>query len=338
MSCVPATQNRTPSEVLRRRRIEIALVTCVAVGVVCFFTLRSSEPAYGDKSLSQWVEQLFANYPRRDPQARDALRAMGQPAVRSLTRIVDHAPSAWRLRLASMTADIPLINRFCSVPTFDRLFATKALAELGSTATSAIPALERVKKDEDPMLSLAARAALIRIRGESIESHVATFGQFGTTNSAQMTFLLMELGPYAMPALPAVLEGMQSTNDRVRYLAAFALCHIGCESPEYVSPLQRLLSDPSEIVRMQALNSLANFGPSAKTALPNALQSLQDTNCVLRVSALMYFDKVLSDEEFATVRDEVVRATLDNNSTVSQMAQHLLSSRPHGKSNDVPSR
>jgi HEAT repeat protein len=335
---MPASENRAPKQKLRRRRIGLALLACVAVGIVCFFTLRSSEPAYGDKSLSQWVEKLFANYPRVDAEARDALRAMGKPAVRFLTREVDHAPSAWRLRLASMTADIPLINRLFSVATFDRIFATRALAEIGPTARSAIPTLERATKEADDSLSLAARAALIRIRGESIDSHVAMYRQFYTTNSVQSTFLLMELGPYAKPALPALLEGMQSTNDRVRYLAAFALCRIGCESPEYVPPLQRLLSDPSEIVRMQALNSLANFGPSAKTALPQARQFLQDTNSVLRVSALMYFHKVLSDEEFSTVRDEVARAKLDTNSTVCRMAQYLLSRRPQGKSNDVPSR
>src|SRR5574342_225002 len=79
MLWMPASENRAPSALFRRRRITIALVACGAVGIVCFFTLRSSEPSYRDKSLSQWVERLFANYPRRDSEAREALRAMGQP-------------------------------------------------------------------------------------------------------------------------------------------------------------------------------------------------------------------------------------------------------------------
>src|SRR6266508_3963645 len=95
--CMPAIQDRAPSGVLHRKRIGIALVACVAVGIVCFFTLRSSEPEHGGKPLSRWVEQLFKNYPRVDAEARDALKAMGLPAVRFLTGIVDHEPSAWRL-------------------------------------------------------------------------------------------------------------------------------------------------------------------------------------------------------------------------------------------------
>jgi HEAT repeat protein len=312
----------------------------VAVGVVSFFTLRPSQPAYGDKPLTGWVEQLFTftNYSRVDAEARDALRAMGQPAVRFLTRRLDHAPSAWRLRLASMTEDIPFINRLFGVATFDRLFAAKALAEIGPTAKSAIPALERATKDADDSLSVAARAALIRIREESIDSHVAIYRQFETKTSSQTVFLLMELGQYARPALPAMLEGMQSTNDRVRSLAVMALPMIGYEFPEYVPPLQRLLSDPSEMVRWQALNSLAHFGPLAKAALPQARQFLHDTNSLVRASALRFLYQVLSDEEFSTVRDEVVQATQDADSTVSGMAQSVLSTRPRGKPQDVPSR
>ena len=300
--------------------------------------LRPSEPAYRGKSLTQWVEQLFANYPRRDFEARDALRAMGQPAVQFLTRMVGHAPSRWRLRLAAMTADIPLINRICYVATFDRVLAAKVLAEIGPTAKSAIPALDQAAKDEERMLSLSARAALIRIRSESIDSHIETFRQFGTTNSAQTSFLLAELGPYAMPALPALLEGMQSTNDRVRYIAVFALSNIGCESPECVPILEGLLSDSSHLIRCQALHGLRNIGPPAKTALTNVLQSLQDTNDLVRAGALLYFGEVLSDEEFSSIRDDVVRATMDANSTVSETGQFVLSRRPHGNSGSATNR
>ncbi len=291
-----------------------------------------------DKPLSRWVEQLYTNYPRVDAEARDALRAMGEPAVQFLTRIVDHQPSAWRLRLESMTADIPFINRLFDVTNFDRHSAAKLLAEIGPTAMSAIPALERATKNADRSLSVAARAALIRIRGESIDSHVAIYRQLDTASAAQTVFLLMELGPYARPALPAILEGMQSTNHRVRYLASKALPMIGYESPEYVPPLQRLLSDPNDMVRWEAMDSLAHFGPLAKAAIPQARQFLNDTNSLVRASALLFFDKVLSDEEFSAVRDEVVRATQDADSTVSQVAQSVLSNRPHGNSGNVTNR
>jgi hypothetical protein len=333
-----ASQYRASSGVSHRRRIMVALVAYVAVSIVSFFTLRSSEPEYGGKPLSRWVEQLFTNYPRVDSDARVALRAMGQPAVRSLIRIVDHAPSTWRLRLDSMTADIPSVNRLFGVANFDRLFAAKALAEIGPTARSAIPALDRATVDANPALSLAARAALIRIRGESIDSDVAIYRQFDTTNSAQMVFLLMELGLYAKPALPALLEGMQSTNHRVQLRAAMALPMICYESPEYVPALQGLLSDPSNMVRREAMDSLAHFGPLAIAALPQARQLLYDTSGLVRVSALMFLDKVLSDEEFSTVRDEVIQATQDPDSLVSQVAQSVLSSRPHGNSGYATNR
>lgn len=320
------------SEKFHRRRIGIAFVACVAFGIAGLFILRSPEPAYGGESLARCVERLFANYPRRDSEAREALRAMGQPAVRFLAGKVDHAPSEWRLRLASMTADIPLIRGLCSVATFDRLFAAKALAEMGPSAKSAIPALERAAKERDRVLSLAARAALIRIREESIEPQVAAFRQLGTTNSVDAAFLLAELGPYAMPALPALLESLESTNERVRFYGVMALALIGCEAPECVPPLQGLLSDPNHLVRCEALDGLANIGPPAKAALTSVQQSLQDPNSLVRAGALACLDKVLSDEEFSTVREEVVQAKLDTDPTVGQTAQYVLSRRPHNDS------
>jgi len=333
-----ASEVRAPTERFHRRRIGIALLACVAFAIACVFILRSPEPAYGGESLSRCVERLFANYPRQDSEAREALRAMGQPAVRFLARKVDHAPSEWRLRLASMTADIPLRHGLCSVATFDRLFAAKALAEMGPTAKSAIPALERAAKEGDRVLSLAARAALIRIREESIEPQAAAFRQFGTTNSVDAAFLLTELGPYAMPALPALLESLESTNGRVRFYGVMALARIGCETPECVPPLQRLLSDPNHLVRCETLDGLANIGGPAKTALTTVRQSLQDPNNLVRAGAVMCIDKVLSDEEFAAVRDEIVRAKLDTDPTVGQTAQYVLSRRPHGNPGDVTNR
>jgi HEAT repeat protein len=318
----------------RRRRILLALVGASVVGIFCFFMLRSPEPEHGGKPLSRWVEQLFAQYPRCDTEAREALRAMGQPAVRIFTRNLDHAPSTWRRRLASMTAEIPLVNQLFCVAVFDRIFAAKALAEMGPIAKSAIPTLERAAKDSDRMLSLTARAALIRIRQESVEPHVAIYRQFKSTNSAQAAFLLMELGPYASPALPALLEGMKSTNWRVRFNAVMALPSIGYESAEYVPPVLRLLSDPEATVRMRAMDGLTTFGPLAKTALPEVRQSLRDTNQMVRASALLFLDRVLTDEEFSAVRDEVVRAKQDPDPTVSGMANYVLTQRPHGKRTD----
>jgi HEAT repeat protein len=316
----------------------IALVACGAIGVGSFFILPSSEPQYGGKPMFRWLEQLYAHYPRVDAEARDALRAMGQPAVRYLIRHLEREPPIWRLRLALMTAEIPVLNRLFNIHYVPRFLAAKTLAEIGPTAKSAIPALERAAKEADAALSIAARAALIRIREESIDLHIAIKGQIDTLESVRPALLLMELGPYAKRALPALLEGMRSTNDRVRLHSIMALPKIGFESPEYVPPLQRLLSDPGYLVRYQALDGLAEFGPLAIAALPQARESLKDTNNLVRAAALTFFEKVLSDEEFAAVRDEVVRATQDADSLVSQVAQSVLSKRPHDKSGNVTNR
>ena len=52
----------------------------------------------------------------------------------------------------------------------------------------------------------------------------------------------------------------------------------------------------------------------------------------------MLFDRLLSDEEFSAVRDEVVKAKLDSDPLVVQTAQYLLSRRPHGNSVNVTNR
>lgn len=277
---------------------------------------------------------MFKDYPRRDAKAREALLAMGEPAVRVLTRETWRPPSKWRRRIASLTSAIPLLNRLFRVSTFDRLLAVKALAEFGAAANSALPALEEVRGEDDPMLSLAATAALIRIRAEKIDSHIATYRMFETTNSAQTVFLLIELGAYAKAAVPALLEGIRSTNERVRFLAVMALPAIDQGSPEHIPLLLRSLRDPSGLVRQQGLNSLADFGPPSVIALPQVRKALQDTNALVRAAALMFFERVLSDEDFTSVRDEVAKAEQDADTTVSSVARFVLSQRPRTQSKE----
>jgi HEAT repeat protein len=321
---------------IRRNRIAIALLTLAGFGLICFFALRPSEPQYEGKPLSLWIEQLLAKYPRRDAEARDALLRMGQPAVRFLTRESGNPPPKWRRRIGLLTAEIPLLNRLFGISRFNRLFAIQALAELGPAAKSAIPTLEQISKADDRMLSLAARATMIRIREEKIDSQITTYREFETTNSAQTVFLFVELGSYAKAAIPALLEGMQSTNYRVRHLAAMALPAVGYDLPEHVPSLLRLLNDPSEMVRRQALYSLADFGHPAIKALPQAREFLRDTNDFMRAAALTFFDKVLSDEEFSAVRDDVTKAEQDPDWIVSRTAKHVLAQRPHAKSKGAP--
>src|SRR5262249_4262279 len=118
--------------------------------------------------------------------------------------------------------------------------------------------------------------------------------------------------------------------------AVRAMARIGCESGENVVPLRQLLADPSEVVRWHTLLGLAEFGPPARSALPQVRQLLQDSNSTVRFSALVFFEKVLSDEEFSAVRDEVARAAQDGDLTVRQVAQSLLSKRSHDEPENMP--
>ena len=82
------------------------------------------------------------------------------------------------------------------------------------------------------------------------------------------------LGRIGAPAVPALMQALQSADVQVRVKAADVLGRMGPDANDAVPELIRLLDDPDERVRKTATRALGRIGPSAQSAVPALMRSL----------------------------------------------------------------
>ena len=130
----------------------------------------------------------------------------------------------------------------------ERRLATHALAEIGSAAREAVPALIEALRDPESFIRVWAAAALARVQPENLD------------------------------AIPALVAGTRDGISFVRSLAAWHLGRLGPGHPgieALVPELRELLNDNDPSVRAEALVALENL--AGKGAPPAELKSLAPT-------------------------------------------------------------
>jgi hypothetical protein len=82
------------------------------------------------------------------------------------------------------------------------------------------------------------------------------------------------LGRIGAPAVPYLIQGLQSPDVQQRRKAAEVLARIGPAAAAATEPLSRALSDPDEEVRRNAAIALGQIGPDAAGAVPRLMDLL----------------------------------------------------------------
>ena len=84
------------------------------------------------------------------------------------------------------------------------------------------------------------------------------------------------LGRIGPSAVPALVQGLKSSDPEVRLTAAEVLARMGSAAKEAVPDLVLLLDDPDERIRKTAARTLGRIGPEAAPAVPALMRSLLD--------------------------------------------------------------
>jgi hypothetical protein len=313
-------------------RIAMAIgAALLLVGLAIVTSRPKPEPKYNGRPLSDWLTQLFANYPRMDRKAVQALNAMGEEAVRSLTATVDNEDSPLKIKLLEYSDKFPMLANVLPTKFWDRFVAIKALGEMGTNAVSAVPSLQKLTAADDYMLAPSARAALVLIENQPVEPLAIEYFETKGTNSAMAFGTLLQLGPHAKLAIPIVFGKLQSTNERVRLGAASLLQSIGMESTECVPVFTNLLTDSDRVMRTIGIGGLANCGDMATSAAPAIVELLDDPESLCRSSALIYLSRAIPPEAFHPFRTKVQQATRDADQNVRELAEHVLREKDSSK-------
>ncbi|MEO7299127.1 MAG: HEAT repeat domain-containing protein [Verrucomicrobiota bacterium] len=275
--------------------------------------------------MSQWIHGLEYENVNPTEEQRAALLAMGEPAIKKLISLLEERDFALKRNFVAYSrhhADIHkrfIAPRYVVPESVYHAQAATALGEIGPTASRAIPALATVATNKDVLLSLRAKAALMKIRQESVAPLLVMLQETNYTNWGSAAYLAKYLGTNAEPAVPSLVKSLQSTNENVRELAADALGGIA-KNPDIVVPaLLDCLDDQDAGVRRNAIDSLCKFKSAKEQIVPKLLQCLSDTDNNAWLGAAIGLDKILSKEEKKTLlvpalikslnsRIEVIRA------------------------------
>jgi hypothetical protein len=241
----------------KRGRIMLAAVVLVALGGFTWLVLRPREPEYGGQSLSHWLRGYD---PRvvvgNKDEVDDAIRHIGTNAIPTLLQMLRESDSPLKSKLISMI-DRQNWMPIYMLPSMDKNgAASKAFIVLGPDAKDAAPSLIKI-----------------------YEQKISVTSQYSTAEA------IGGIGPAAIDAIPALIQGLRTTNWDVRLDTAWALGRIHSEPATVLPELQKLLHDPNLYVRMATVKALQAFGTNATPAVPELTAMLNDQNKHMRVAA-----------------------------------------------------
>jgi HEAT repeat protein len=187
--------------------------------------------------------------------------------------------------------------------------ALRILAEMGTEAKEAIPALRGALEDKNPTFRESALLAICRIEPDRIaeltpaairlsnwqSSSPHDVIQTLQTRAGEVTpvlvqglrdpdpqyrlragFLLMNLGPAARSAVPELRVALENKEPVVRILAAITLARINPQTEGIVPVLRSGLAFNDYAVRQEVLHSIGSMGPAARDLMPDLVRILKN--------------------------------------------------------------
>jgi HEAT repeat protein len=126
-------------------------------------------------------------------------------------------------------------------------------------------------------------------------------------------YALGTLGPEAAPAVPALrnvleLHGDKADHEYVRGMAAWALGRIGPAAESAIPLLSQTMHSRGHLaVRRASVESLGNFGASAKAVVPDLVKLLDDDDATTRVNTAVALWKIDRHPKAAPALVEMLR-------------------------------
>lgn len=221
--------------------------------------LSSSDPSYGGKSLSSWLD-AYGTGPggyKPNPQADDALHHIGTDAVPYLLRL---------LYATNYTGKGKPFMAVTPPASWEHWKAFLGFQALGPLGEAAIPELVKLAHKPD------GTGRYSNLQGMKNMTLVASIADNSSTYGAVDDPRRHQGGEERFTA-PFLEDGD---------IAARSLAAIGADG---VAPLVELLADPSPSLRVRAVQALGLAGGAAEQAVPALIRTLNDPNLDVRIGA-----------------------------------------------------
>ena len=169
-----------------------------------------------------------------------------------------------------------------------RAVAAETLGRIGPDAKEAVPALIEAAQpqpdapDERTAASLRIRVAQALWRIDPKHPQALPLILAGLKDdrvAGRLTLAtIIEVGPPAKDAVPALIEILNSGDVESRRLAARACAAIGPEARDAIAALIDRLKDEQIAVQREAAKAFGAIGPASKSAIPKLLDALKATH------------------------------------------------------------
>ena len=247
-------------------------------------------PTYHGQPLSYWIIKLKQGNLKEQAEAQVALHTTGETAVPYLVLCLEKEDLMPQMRA----------------------YAASALGEIGPPASNAIPALLRMGS------YYASRAALMKIRGESIDGLIRALDDPNSEQWVVTAQTVAEFGTNASPAIPGLCRVLQSEKG---WAAAYAIGFIHSE-PGIAVPA--LIDAIKHGHKSNAIWALGEFEADASPAIPLLRQQLQDADPMVRQSALLSLRKILPPEQVKTLVPALIQNVNDSDPNLRDIARSML--------------
>ncbi len=221
---------------------------------------------------SELVEWSSHHNPQFREIAADRLRECGEAALPLLVSLLDDeagyvaekaAASLAKLGATAAPAKAVLVEAALTRSDWVALDATDAVIKIDPRSDQIVPALQRLMRDENRNVQIAAAATLRDTRPDQIRM------------------------------VAKALSAMTSEDKYLRSRVADELAKCGdAVGEDGVGALRKLLCDRDEYVRGSAAKAVGQLGPVAKDTLPELIQLLDDENSVNRTYAVVALSEI----------------------------------------------
>jgi HEAT repeat protein len=136
-----------------------------------------------------------------------------------------------------------------------------------------IPQLIADLQSADPEVSGKASLALLEIGEPAVPPLVEMLESDDVRKRSIAATTLWGLGARGRAAVPALAATLRDPHDRLRVAAAMALENVGPAAEPAVPALVRALGDRDPAVRQWSAKALGNIGPAAEEAVPALVEA-----------------------------------------------------------------
>ena len=253
----------------------------------------------------------------RDPEpavvveAARALGRIGRPAAEALPELLarlgddredvraEAARAAWSVGLTRDQGPALAANME-SPDEYVRHFAVWAAGQIGAAGAEAVPALLEMLEREEGHAAGPAALSLRRLAamdGGLVRSLAAPLREADRDRRARAARNLGKLGPAAAPAVDDLVRVLEDPEENVRAEAVIALGRIASAAavPALVDRLRR----DNGWVREEAARALGRIGPSARAAVPDLMHALRRDDPPVRRQAARALGRLGSEAALA---------------------------------------